>query len=211
MMRRRAGLLVLLIATSCAAPPDGPEARGRERVRRDIAEGHVRLRTSGFPCDSNSGLDLESGLVRETDGCISDAALDAERAAYNAEILRAARAGEIDRWVFRDRARTPEEAAAAVARGTPVDEGASLPLDGGRFVAELSPYRRPAVPNAAGGRLLIVRAAGDEKPRIQMNTNGPVTLASDPDGKTVFVRDDHGIRSSDLATGTFLQIFRIRR
>jgi hypothetical protein len=209
-MRSRLLPIVLLGAAACGPATDGPAQRGFATARRDIADGHVRLRTLGFPCDSNSGLDPDTGLVRETDGCLGSSD-DPERAAYNAELVRAARAGEIDRFLFRDRVRTQEEVTARLAGATLVEEGKAASLLDGRFHAELSAYSKPAVPDAAGPRELSVYETGDPKVRISMCTFGVVTLAIDPDGRTLLVGHDHRIKTFDLATGTGLQSFHLPR
>jgi hypothetical protein len=200
--------ILVLAAAACAPAPGSPAQRGYTRARRDIADGHVCLRTIGFPCSSNSGLDPESGLLRESDGCIGPAD-DPERAAYNAEMRRAAAAGEVDRFVFLDRVRTEEQIVGVLASGTPVKEGEPALLLGGRLRAELDPETHP---NGASGWLLHVYELDDAKPPIELNAHrAAVTVAVDPDGRTLVVDFGYCRRTADLATGMPLQWFEATR
>lgn len=225
-MRSRLLPLVVLAAAACGSAPDDPKPhsptpsdpapqdpaqRGYARARRDIAAGHVRLRTSGFPCADNSWLDPESGLVRVTDGCVSDADADAARAAYNAEMRRAAAAGEVERFVFLDRVRTQEQVEATLAGAARIEAGATVSLLDGRYRAELGPRYQPSGKNSVVQCHLRVYEGASAAPRIEMNTRDAVSVALDPDGATLVVGDGTRVTTFDLSTGTGLQRFDVPR
>jgi hypothetical protein len=191
--------------------PQDPAQCGYARARHDIAAGHVRLLMVGVPSEGNSGLDPETGLVRVGEGCVTTDDADVARDAYNAEMRRAAAAGEVDRFVFLDRVRTREQVMAALGGTARVEEGSNLSLLDGRYRAELGTWYQPPGRNAVGQRHLRVYEGASATPRIEMNTNDAVSVALDPDGQTLVVGDGTGVRTFDLATGTFLQIFYLPR
>ena len=206
-------LCVLVLAalglSACASSAARSAAEGRAAAERDIEAGTPWILETGRFGPDTSPFDPESGLPRESVGCLVDDATRAYVEAHNDAILAALRAGRLQGMTLGDRHTTAEALAARFQKDGGIEVALGIPpiaAPGDRFRVEVAPRNnhrdmQPClfVADAQHGTRAELYAFGYSKTRVLF----------DHDGRTLLVRDDdrRTFRTFDLARALELQAF----
>lgn len=183
-----------------------PAEKGLADARKAIDAGEPRILMHGLPDFEMGDMDPEAGVPYEQHGCEVSEEFMAYENAFNAEILRAVKAGELDRLNLRHKVTTRDAVLAMFTR----DEGHELSADtgpvqapGGRFYVEVAHHER-----MDSDYLWVAdRRARSRRPLTWLRAFGVRVLFS-ADGETMFLYDEEHsgvVQTHDLPNALFMQ------